>query len=270
MEHMRFQCHGGESQQVVICLHGFMGDGSDWDAFATAFSLRMPDWQVVAPTLPGHGPELNGDWDVSGAIRRWMDSHGIEQAVVAGYSLGGRLGLGLVLDEPERFPAFVGISTTAGIINRMEREARREADHALAERLRSCLKRDAFQDFLEDWWALPVFSSPYSRESHRHAFLESRLKKSPVALAEALERWSPGVLPSEWDRLAGYPGKVLLLSGEADAKFTAISDRMQELFVGARAHQLIAAGHQLLVERPSELAAIVAEFLYEEQPQAAQ
>lgn len=270
MECMRFQCHGVESQKVVICLHGFMGDGGDWDVFASQFTRRMAGWQVVSPTLPGHAPGLVDDWDVSGAIRRWMDSHGIEQAVVAGYSLGGRLGLRLVLGEPERFPAFVGISTTAGIINRMDREARREADHALAERLRSCVKREAFQDFLEDWWALPVFSSPYSRESHRHAFLESRLKKSPVALAEALERWSPGVLPSEWDRLAGYPGKVLLLSGEADVKFSTISDRMQELFRRVSAHHLIAAGHQLLVERPSELAAIVAEFLLEEQPQAAQ
>jgi pimeloyl-ACP methyl ester carboxylesterase len=45
---------------------------------------------------------------------------------------------------------------------------------------------------------------------------------------------------------------------------------MQELFRDAQAHQLIAAGHQLLVERPAEVAAIVAEFLYEEQPQAAQ
>jgi len=267
---MTFHIHGDASQRVLICLHGFMGDGGDWDGFADAFSTRMPGWQVVVPTLPGHDAASHDDWDVFGAIVHWMDSRGLAQAVIAGYSLGGRLGLRLALDDPQRFPVLVGISTTAGIGDAIEREARRVADHGLAERLRSCADRESFQAFLEEWWAQPVFSSPYPRESQRQAFLESRHNKSSVRLAEALERWSPGVLPSEWERLAGYPGKVLLLSGEADAKFTLISNRMQELFRDAQAHQLIAAGHQLLVERPAEVAAIVAEFLYEEQPQAAQ
>lgn len=268
---MNWNTHGAESQRVLICLHGFMGDGRDWDAFAKIFTKHMPEWLVAAPTLPGHedGGSSPGDWDVAAAICEWMDSRGIKEAVLAGYSLGGRLGMRLALDNPERFPVFVGISTTAGIDAPEERDARRVSDLALAKRLRCCGERESFSAFLEEWWDLPVFASPSSRDAHRMAFVESRLKKSPVALAAAIEQWSPGALPSLWDCLEEYPGKVLLLSGEADAKYTTISDRMLAIFRHAVAHRFIGAGHQLLIECPGEVAAIVAGFLNEEQFQAA-
>ena len=264
---MNWTVHGAESGPTLVCLHGFMGDACDWDAFGETFLRHMGGWRVVAPTLPGHEdvPDVFTARAIGPEILEWMDAQGIETAVLAGYSLGGRLGLRIALDNPDRFPAFVGISTTAGISDSAARESRRLSDHLVAERLRSCRCREGFREFLEEWWSMPLFFSTYRSEAQRAAFLTSRLKKSPVALASALEQWSPGVLPSEWERLSGYTGRVLLVSGEEDRKFSDLSDRMQALFSDVRAHRLIAAGHQLLIERAAEVAAIVAYFLNEEQ-----
>lgn len=268
---MNWNLHGPNAGPVLLCLHGFMGDAGDWDSFAQEFLRVLPGWRIAAPTLPGHevAPTGFSGGEIADEILEWMDAQEVLCAGIAGYSLGGRLALRLALDNPGRFPVFVGISTTAGIEDACERESRRQADWNLAARLRACSDTESLRKFLEDWWELPVFSSPNSTPLHRDTFLASRLKKSPAALADALEAWSPGVLPSEWERLAEYPGKALLLSGEADAKYAALADRMQLGFTDARAQRLLSAGHRLLEERASEVAAIVARFLDEEQTQTA-
>jgi 2-succinyl-6-hydroxy-2,4-cyclohexadiene-1-carboxylate synthase len=269
---MNWKSHGEESNRVLICLHGFMGDASDWDAFAQSFINLIPGWQVVAATLPGHddGDSVFNENEISDGIFDWMDSRAISSAAIAGYSLGGRLGLRLALDHKARFPLFIGISTTAGISDPEERKCRRISDEILSERMRSIGNRESFTAFLDEWWQLPLFASPGKRDIHRERFLQSRLKKSPVLLAYALQQWSSGVLPSEWDRLGEYPGRVLLLSGQEDQKFTNLSERMQAAFCDAHSHRLIGAGHQLLLECPDEIAAIVAGFLNEKQSKASQ
>jgi pimeloyl-ACP methyl ester carboxylesterase len=52
-----------------------------------------------------------------------------------------------------------------------------------------------------------------------------------------------------------------LLSGEADAKFTSAAVRMQAAFRNAENHSIASAGHQLLVEKPREVALAAAAFL---------
>jgi pimeloyl-ACP methyl ester carboxylesterase len=61
--------------------------------------------------------------------------------------------------------------------------------------------------------------------------------------------------------LSKYPGRALLLSGEADAKFTSAAVRMQSAFQYAEHHSVASAGHQLLVEKSRAVAHAVAAFL---------
>ena len=58
-----------------------------------------------------------------------------------------------------------------------------------------------------------------------------------------------------------YPGRALLLSGDADTKFTSAAVRMQSAFRYAEHHSVASAGHQLLVERSRVVAHSVAKFL---------
>jgi 2-succinyl-6-hydroxy-2,4-cyclohexadiene-1-carboxylate synthase len=253
----------GTGSRVLVCLHGFLGEGSDWAEFANVFLTRAPEWQVALIDLPGHCEEESG-WicpslnEFAQSLQELVEAQGWGTVAVAGYSLGGRLGLHAVLSFPANFPAFVGISTTAGIEDEAERARRSGSDSALAARLRSDVD---FSAFLREWWYQPVFASPARNDGQLAEFVASRQRREPFRVAACLESWSAGRLPSQWSALSKYPGRALLLSGEADAKFTSAAVRMQSTFQYAEHCSLASAGHQLLVEKSREVAHAVAAFL---------
>ncbi|MEN9470092.1 MAG: hypothetical protein RL630_1825 [Verrucomicrobiota bacterium] len=256
MDALKFQILGTKGGPALVCLHGFLGVGADWLPFAEEFLRLRPDVQIRLPDLPGHGESASiPPENFVERLAATLDSAAITRAALAGYSLGGRLALSAALGQPDRFPAFIGISTTAGIESPEERKSRREADAKLAKRLR----QDSFKSFLRDWWNLPVFDSP--KKENSADFLASRITQNPAALAEVLEKWSPGVLPSLWKELPAYPGDALLLAGEADAKYSLHARRMAESFRSAKTQILPACGHRLLDEAPLDLARSVADFL---------
>lgn len=252
----------GNGPRLLLCLHGFLGEGSDWKKIADSFLASEPDWRVALIDLPGHSAEEPG-WkcpsadEFSESLRDLVASEGWGTAAIAGYSLGGRLGLHAALSFPEVFPVFIGISTTAGIDDEAERARRVEADSALASRLRY---GGDFESFLRGWWHQPVFASPARQDDDLKKFVTSRLRHDPVRMAACLEAWSVGRLPSQWSALPEYSGRALLLSGEADGKFTSVSIRMQDAFPDAKHHGIAGVGHQLLMEKPQEVAQALAVF----------
>ena len=256
MAPLKFQNLGPAGGPVLVCLHGFLGSANDWLPFTDEFQRLRPDFQILLPDLPGHGKSVSIPLDdFVERLVTTMDSAGISRAALAGYSLGGRLALAAALSRPERFCAFIGISTTAGLESVEERNSRREADFNLAARLRE----DSFESFLRDWWSLPIFDSPKKKNSAD--FLASRSTQNAAALAEVLKKWSPGVLPPLWNDLPAYPRDALLLAGEADSKFSLIARRMAESFRSAKTQILPGCGHRLLDEAPLELARAVADFM---------
>jgi 2-succinyl-6-hydroxy-2,4-cyclohexadiene-1-carboxylate synthase len=256
MDALKFQILGSKGGPALVCLHGFLGTGADWQPFAKEFLRLCPDVQILLPDLPCHGESVSIPPEIFiERLASTLDSAAIPCAALAGYSLGGRLALSAALGQPDRFPAFIGISTTAGIESPEERKSRREADAKLTKRLR----QDSFEVFLSDWLSLPIFDSP--KKMSANYFLASRSTQNPAALAEVLEKWSPGVLPSLWNDLPAYPGDALLLAGEADSKYSLLARRMAESFRSAKTQILPGCGHRLLDEAPLELARAVADFL---------
>ncbi len=253
----------GTGGRVLLCLHGFLGEGSDWEKIADAFLVHSPEWQVVLIDLPGHSGEEVG-WicptgdEFSQSLRDLVAAEGWGTAVVAGYSLGGRLGLHTALSFPEAFPVFLGISTTAGMEDEAERARRVDSDSAVASRLRS----DAdFSGFLREWWHQPVFASPARVGGDMEEFVASRQRRDPVRMAACLETWSPGRMKPQWSGLPEYSGRALLLSGEVDGKYALAAQRIQAAFRNAEHHSIASAGHQLLMEKPKEVASAMAAFL---------
>lgn len=259
---LKFQTRGAGGR-TLVCLHGFLGEGGDWDNFAATFLAHLPGWKLVQIDLPGHCDEKIG-WacpsvdEFTEALINLVKPIGGESLAIAGYSLGGRLGLHAVLAFPRVFPSFIGISTSAGIANEYERADRLASDEALASKLRSLRN---FSNFLCEWWHQPVFASPARKVGDLEMFLASRLRRDPARMASCLETWSPGRLSSEWSALPDYPGRALLLSGEVDVKYTSAAARMKAAFQNADHFSIPDAGHQLLSEKPHEVARVVADFL---------
>jgi 2-succinyl-6-hydroxy-2,4-cyclohexadiene-1-carboxylate synthase len=256
METLKFQTLGPSGGPALICLHGFLGSGSDWFSFAQELHRLRPEIQILVPDLPGHGDSVSIPLqNFTARLCETLDAAQISRAALAGYSLGGRLALAAAIEHSQRFPAFIGISTTAGIENPGERKSRCEADAKLALRLRE----ESFESFLRDWWSLPIFDSPKKKPADE--FVASRLTQNPAAMAEVLDNWSPGVLPAHWSELPAYPGSALLLAGECDAKYALLASRMAESFRSAQTQILPSCGHRLLEEAPLELARAVVDFL---------
>ncbi|MFM8364821.1 MAG: alpha/beta fold hydrolase [Verrucomicrobiota bacterium] len=248
---MKFHRLGSLDGPAMVCLHGFLGRAGDWSAFAREWLLQYPDWRILAVELPGH--DERPACDLEEFIKRLvalLDSETIRSCVLAGYSMGGRLALHAALRFPERFPFFLGVSTSAGL---EDRETRREADRRVAARLRSC-DQGGFREFLSDWWNLPVFDSPKKSPEALERFLASRANHDPVLLADCLELWSPGVLESLWDQLPEYPGRAFLAAGACDLKYVELAKRMAAAFQNAEVAVLPNCGHRLLDEDPRGLA----------------
>src|SRR5690606_14735843 len=101
---------GAGAVSAVLLLHGFLGRGSDW---APVRALLGAEAEALTPDLPGHGRAVGlpgGAYTMNGASDRLvalLDARGVERAIVAGYSMGGRLALHLALQHPSRVSGLV-------------------------------------------------------------------------------------------------------------------------------------------------------------------
>ena len=139
----------------VLCLHGFTGGASSFDEVRAALPQGTP---ISTPVLVGHGapPTAPGVASFDGEVDRlaaMLDHH--DPPVVVGYSLGARLGFGLLARHPRRVRALVAVSGSAGLSSEAERRDRRRRDASLI----ALLERDGLAAFLRVWEAQPLFDT---------------------------------------------------------------------------------------------------------------
>ncbi|MCB1058004.1 MAG: hypothetical protein KDD11_21090, partial [Acidobacteria bacterium] len=142
---------------------------------------------------------------------------------LAGYSLGGRLALGLLAAHPDRFSGATLIGTNPGLATEGDGTARRVGDETWARQLED----QGLDAFLDAWESQPLFAtqSPEQRRCQRH--LRARL--DAPALAAALRALGLAEMPDYRSRLAALELPVTLVAGEADAKFAHLAREMAGL-----------------------------------------
>ncbi len=150
----------------VIALHGWGGSIRSFWPIAEALAER--GYQVHLLDLPGFGQSAlpPQTWDVADYMRfviAYMDAHGLDRAHLIGHSFGGRIGLMLAAEHPERVNKMVltdsaGLRTPPTLRQRVRQLASRTARHtlnalgmrALRERLqRRYNQRYASEDYLD-------------------------------------------------------------------------------------------------------------------------
>ena len=234
----------------VVLAHGFTQTGASWTPIRTR--LLADGHDVVTPDLPGHGTATTDDPDLWPAAIRLGDTGG--HAAYVGYSMGGRYCLHLALARPELVTRLVLVGTTPGIEDEVERRARRQADHELA----ASIECDGVDVFLDRWLANPLFATL----PRRAAAMETRRVNTAAGLAASLRHAGTGNQQPVWDRLAALDMPVLLVTGEADTKFTAIADRMASVIGPNAARAVVAnAGHAVHLEQPDVFVDLVGPFL---------
>jgi 2-succinyl-6-hydroxy-2,4-cyclohexadiene-1-carboxylate synthase len=235
--------------ETVLFLHGFMGDKDDW----TEITDRLrPEYRTLAVDLPGHGE--SGQVDDEHAYRIESCAHGLIDLLddleigpchLVGYSMGGRLGLYLILRYPERFLDAVLESTSPGLETEDERAARRAHDEALAQGLETV----GLKTFVATWYQQPLFHH-LPAGPRLETMLKNRASNAPGGLARSLRFMGTGAQPSLWERLDKAKRPQLFVAGLQDEKFSHIAARMEEACPCGKAVIVENAGHIVHFEQP--------------------
>ena len=247
----------------LLLLHGFTGSVEAWgEGVLRALAATR---RVLAVDLPGHGgsdvpsrPDRYAVERVVGDLGAVLDDAGVERAVWVGYSMGGRVALAGAVLRPERVAALVLEGASPGLDDADARRERRRADEALARRIED----EGLVAFVDDWMALPLFSSQRRLPDDVLSEARSRrLRCDPGGLAGALRGLGTGSQPSFWDRLDEVAAPTLLVTGSLDAKYEALAQRMAEALPRAVRESVADAGHTVHLERPAEWLRAVGAFL---------
>ncbi len=181
----------------VVMLHGIRVGGECWNPTAEALEWTRP---VALPDLPGHGDRIGEVFRMDEAVATTLDA--IDRlggrALVAGYSLGGYVGMATAGRYPDRVAGLLAIgSTILPNVVTMSLYGAFVRGMTVSSKVGDSMSAWAFKRFL-----------PAEVSS---AFVQAGIDTSvmPVVVAE-LRRFNPLV------ELGRYPGQVWLVNGEYD------------------------------------------------------
>jgi 2-succinyl-6-hydroxy-2,4-cyclohexadiene-1-carboxylate synthase len=223
----------------ILFIPGFMQPASAWSPVAD---------RLDEPTaLLEHGQH----W-FEGRLAEIADAG--EGAILAGYSLGGRLALRAALREPERYAGLVTVGATAGIEDPQARVARAEAD----ERLASWVEAAPIEDVVAIWERQPLFADQSEQliEDQR----AGRLAQDPVELARLLRSAGQGVLEPVWPELLTFELPWLAIAGARDEGYSSAARKIAATAPNASARVVADAGHAAHLQQPEEVASLIADF----------
>jgi 2-succinyl-6-hydroxy-2,4-cyclohexadiene-1-carboxylate synthase len=254
---------GRSSHPPLLFLHGFMGEGEEFEEIMASLSRH---YYCVAVDLPGHGrtrsrPELQ-DYtmpDLAVGVIQFLDALNLKSCCLMGYSMGGRLALYLALHFPSYFSKVILESASPGLKTVAERTDRLRKDRQLAQTLRT-LSAEDFPRFLTTWYQQPIFAAIQQHPAYEK-MLERRLKNSPQNLAHTLECLSSGRQPALWERLSHNSLPMLLLVGALDQKFVDINRAMANCCAALKLEIIDRCGHTLHLEQPQGLTQKIMDFL---------
>jgi 2-succinyl-6-hydroxy-2,4-cyclohexadiene-1-carboxylate synthase len=255
---------GSREYPPLVLLHGFTGSAASWGRHLDVF--EEAGFRVIALDMLGHGKSAAPVDPYRYDIREYqadiltllieMDVHA-EEAVLLGYSMGGRIALYTAFSG--FFRGLVLESASPGIKDPIERKERVKSDEQLAERI----ERDGIEAFVDYWESLPLFASVRRLpEKERQALHAQRLKNSPVGLANSLRGVGTGMQPDMCEQLHKLDYPTLLITGILDSKFTNIAQEMVQVLPDAQLHVVPDAGHIVHLEQPKIFDRLVRDFCF--------
>jgi 2-succinyl-6-hydroxy-2,4-cyclohexadiene-1-carboxylate synthase len=228
----------------VVFIPGFMQPGDAWSPVAEHLPERYPS------TFLEHR-----EHSYEGRLGEIAEAG--KGAVIAGYSLGGRLALYAALSDPGSYAALVTVGASAGIDSPATRSARRDAD----ERLAAWMETAPIHDIVAIWERQPLFAD--QSDAVVEAQRPGRLAQDPRSLASLLRTAGQGTLDPVWPLLGRLDLPFLALAGALDDRYSRKARRLASEAPRARAAIVENAGHAAHLQRPDAVASLLVEFLDE-------
>lgn len=206
----------------MICLHGFIGRGADWDF------LREAGFEIEAPSFFGG--------DALGSVKPAADD------ILIGYSMGARLALHLMQTHRVARAVLIG----AGIAP--AEPGRQEMDETWAKRFES----EPWDSIVAAWNSQSVFGG------RKNPLVRSEADYDRRALGAALRDWSPSVMHMN---VKDINVPTLWIAGEHDAKYRDAATRASQKLPSSELWICPDAGHRVPWEQPAKFIDRLREFV---------
>ncbi len=226
----------------IYALHGFLGRPSDWN-------FLHP--QPISIDLMDQSMPVKNPWEWAHRFNHEITHHSGTLNILLGYSLGGRLALHVLLDDPSQWDGAIFISTHPGLATQEEREHRKKMDAEWALRFST----EPWNDLLEKWdkqdalinsSALPRAEEHYSRER----------------LALALTTWSLGKQDDLRKPLQALNVPILWLAGQNDQKSASIAASLKLHHPLSVIKIIQDAGHRIPWDQPATFQQTLSHFIH--------
>lgn len=246
---------GSASGPTLVFLHGFLGDGTDWLPLEKSFR----NYRCLAPDLPGHGQsEFSEGLDLAQLttqLSQEIIAKGVDQPIVIGYSMGGRVALQWVQNDPALIRGIVLESASPGIDSEIERRARHMFDLQVEKRLLEM----APGEFIDWWCGMPMFGNIKAHPDYA-SLRDKRSRYSSPQVIKVMKALGVITQPSMWPVLERLP--VLgYLTGELDTKYRAVADRIQQTYSKIPVVVIGGVAHNCHFEAPDRVGNILLRFI---------
>ena len=236
----------GQSETALVFLHYWGGSGRTWDNVVTR--LRN-DYRCITPDLPGWGqstPSRKGYRmpDLAVAVKEMIETLKLDQVVLIGHSMGGKVAQYLAGQQPTWLQGLVLVASSPALpmdLPASQSQAMRTAYDS----------RESIEATLDNM----LTATPLAGAVRRQAIADSL-----GGHAQAKAAWPTGAMHEDIsERTSRIDVPTMLLSGERDLVDPpdVLSRRLVPYLPNPTFHTIPKAGHLL----PLEAASNVAEYI---------
>ena len=242
--------------EVVVMVHGFTGDKTNWYAFARHLARGYHLYALDLPPF-GESPEVEGTvYTITGHVERltaFLEAVGVKKAHLVGNSMGGHTVALYALAHPERV-ASLALFDSAGVTSPEKSEAQRIGESGV-----NPLAVDTKED-LDRVLRLSFVDPPFVPRAARNYVFEQRRARGDQT-RRLLEAYFDHWVPLEPD-LSRIEVPTLVLWGDRDL---ITHPSAVGVFAEGLPNETVvimkACGHVPMMERPKETAMHYLDFL---------
>ncbi|WP_019617171.1 2-succinyl-6-hydroxy-2,4-cyclohexadiene-1-carboxylate synthase [Psychromonas ossibalaenae] len=254
------QTQGNPDHPALVFLHGFLGSHRDW--YETIERLKN-NFYCISLDLPGHGhsvttvsPLQDGFASCHRLIKNALDDLALQEYVLIGYSLGGRIALDYARSQNDiKIKALLLESCHSGLVSESEKEQRYKHDLKWAKRFAT----QSVIDSLYEWYEQDIFSDLSSEQ--KDLVIDKRSHNYGVCLANMLLSTSLAKQSDALPFMHSCSLPVYYCFGEKDKKFKQLSTHFTAANI--QVTEFSGLGHNLHQQEPLQYAKFIQQHFSE-------
>ena len=254
----------GDGPETIVLVHAGVSDARMWDGVVPALAAGH---RVVRYDMRGYGrsrSDHGARFTPAGDLEALLDELGIARAHVVGASFGGQVALQLALTAPARVASLVLLA--ASLPDHEESAERRAYEEAEEAAFEAGNVDEAVELNLRMWVDGPA-RTPEQSDPDVRALVAEMIRNAVEVQDSEEDEMLDG--PAVGERLREIDVTTTVAVGELDLDdYDAIADRLVGNMPQARLERIAGAAHLIALERPDDVARLIARHVEELSPPA--